>query len=329
MTKKPKALITGITGQDGSYLAEYLLKKGYEVHGIIRRVAIENPTHRLWRIQGILKKIHIHSGTIDSYANIFTILNKVKPGEFYHLASQSYVDYSFQEQFSTVSSNISSTHYCLSAIKESGLKTKFYFAGSSEMFGKAHQVPQNEDTKFHPRSPYGISKVTGFDLTRNFRESYGMHASTGILFNHESERRGFEFVTRKISQGVARIKKGLQKKIKLGNIDSKRDWGHAKDYVEAMWLMLQKDKPDDYVVGTGEHHSVEEFAKKAFDHVGMNYKDYIEIDENLKRPAEVDTLLANCSKAKKILKWEPKISFDEMIKEMVENDIKNIDEGNI
>jgi len=324
------ALITGITGQDGSYLAELLLSKGYKVHGIVRRVALEDETHRLWRIRGILKDLTLHAGSLESYASLFNIILKIKPDEVYHLAAQSYVGYSFEDEFSTLNININGTHYMLSALKEfTNKKIKFYFASSSEMFGKVMETPQKESTPFHPRSAYGISKVTGYYLVKNYREAYNLHASNGILFNHESPRRGFEFVTRKITYGVARIKKGLQKKIKLGNIDSKRDWGHAKDYVEAMWLMLQKDKPDDYVVGTGEHHSVEEFAKKAFDHVGMNYKDYIEIDENLKRPAEVDTLLANCSKAKKILKWEPKISFDEMIKEMVENDIKNIDEGNI
>jgi len=322
MTKRPKALITGITGQDGSYLAEYLLKKGYEVHGIIRRVAIENPNHRLWRIQGILKKIHIHSGTIESYPNIFTILNKVKPSEFYHLAAQSYVDYSFQEQFSTLSSNISSTHYCLSAIKESGLKTKFYFAGSSEMFGKVNQITQNEDTKFHPRSPYGISKVAGFDLTRNFRESYGIHASTGILFNHESERRGFEFVTRKISRAVASIKLNKQKYLELGNLEAKRDWGYAPEYVQAMWLMLQQQKPDDYVVGTGKAYSVKYFAEKAFDTLGLKFQKYIRINKKFYRPSEVDLLVADSKKINSKLGWKAKTKIDKLIERMVINDFK-------
>ena len=247
---KRRALITGITGQDGSYLAEFLIKKGYEVHGIVRRVALENQVHRLWRIKKIIKRIHLHAGSMESYASIFKIYNKVKPNEFYHLAAQSYVDYSFQDEFSTLASNISSTHYCLSAIKESGLNCKFYFAGSSEMFGKVRQVPQNENTPFYPRSPYGISKVAGFDLTRNYRESYNLHASSGILFNHESERRGFEFVTRKISHAVALIKLKKLKYLELGNLQAKRDWGYAPEYVEAMWLMLQQKKPDDYVVGT-------------------------------------------------------------------------------
>ena len=319
------ALITGITGQDGSYLSELLLSKGYKVHGIVRRVALEDEAHRLWRIRKILKDITLHSGSLESYATIFNIILKIKPDEIYHLGAQSYVGYSFEDEFSTFSMNINGTHYMLSALKEfTDKKVKFYFAASSEMFGKAKEVPQNENTPFHPRSSYGVSKVTGYHLVKNYREAYNLHASNGILFNHESPRRGFEFVTRKISFGVARIKKGLQKKIKLGNIKSKRDWGHAKDYVNAMWLMLQQDKPDDYVVGTGKQHSVEEFAKKAFAHVGLNYKDYIEIDKSFQRPAEVDTLLANYDKAKKILKWKPEVSFDELVSNMVEHDLENV-----
>jgi len=319
------ALITGITGQDGSYLAELLLEKGYEVHGIIRRVAMEDENHRLWRIRKILKDIHLHSGSMESYARIFNIILKIKPDEIYHLAAQSYVDYSFEDEFSTFSININGTHYMLSAAKElSKSKIKFYFAASSEMFGKAKETPQNENTPFHPRSAYGVAKVTGFHLVKNYREAYKIHASNGILFNHESPRRGFEFVTRKISYAVARIKKGLQKKLKLGNIKSKRDWGHAKDYVNAMWLMLQQKNSGDYVIGTGIQHTVEEFAKKAFAHAGLNYKDHVEIDKNLFRPAEVDILLADCDKAKKILNWKPKVTFDNLVIDMVENDLKNI-----
>ena len=324
------ALITGITGQDGSYLAELLLSKGYKVHGIIRRVALEDETHRLWRIKKILKDITLHSGSLESYARIFNIILKIKPDEIYHLGAQSYVDYSFEDEFSTFSMNINGTHYMLSAVKEfADKKVKFYFAASSEMFGKVKEVPQNENTPFHPRSAYGISKVTGFHLVKNYREAYKLHASNGILFNHESPRRGFEFVTRKISQGVARIKKGLQKKIKLGNIKSKRDWGHAKDYVNAMWLMLQQDSGGDYVVGTGIQHSVEDFARKAFGHVGLNYQDHIDIDKNLIRPLEVDTLLADYTKAKKVLKWEPKMTFDDLVKNMVESDLENVDKYHI
>ena len=322
---KKVALITGITGQDGSYLAELLLSKGYEIHGIVRRVALEDETHRLWRIRKILKDINLHAGSLESYASLFNIILKIKPNEVYHLAAQSYVGYSFEDEFSTLNININGTHYLLSAVKEfADNKIKFYFAGSSEMFGKVKQIPQNEDTVFNPRSSYGISKVTGYHLTKNYREAYKLHASNGILFNHESPRRGFEFVTRKISYAVARIKNGSKEKLKLGNMKAKRDWGHAKDFVEAMWLMLQRDIPGDYVVGTGQEHSVEEFAKKAFDHVGLNYKDHIVIDQKLMRPAEVDTLLADSTKAKKILKWEPKVSFDDLVIDMVESDLKNI-----
>ena len=318
------ALITGITGQDGSYLAELLLTKGYKVHGIVRRVALEDETHRLWRIRKILNDVTLHSASLESYASLYNIVHKIKPDELYHLAAQSYVTYSFEDEFSTLNTNINGTHHMLSAVKEFRKNLKFYFAGSSEMFGKVKQIPQDENTPFYPRSAYGISKTAGYYLTRNYREAYKLHASAGILFNHESPRRGFEFVTRKISSAVARIKKGLQKKLKLGNIKSKRDWGHAQDYVKAMWSMLQQEKPGDYVVGTGVEHSVEDFAKKAFAHVGLNYKDYVIIDNNLIRPTEVDTLLANYSKAKKILKWEPKVSFDDLVIGMVESDLKFI-----
>ena len=321
------ALITGITGQDGSYLAELLLSKGYKVHGIIRRVALEDETHRLWRIRKILNEITLHSGSLESYARIFNIILKIKPNEIYHLGAQSYVDYSFEDEFSTFSMNINGTHYMLSAVKELiDSKVKFYFAASSEMFGRVKESPQNENTPFHPRSAYGVSKVTGFHLVKNYREAYKLHASNGILFNHESPRRGFEFVTRKISQGVARIKKGFQKKIKLGNIKSKRDWGHAIDYVNAMWLMLQQENGGDYVIGTGKQHTVEEFAQRAFAHVGLNYKDHIVIDKKFMRPAEVDTLLADYTKAKKILKWEPKVTFDDLVIGMVEHDLRHVKE---
>jgi len=321
---KKVALITGITGQDGSYLAELLLSKGYEVHGIVRRVALEDERHRLWRLRHILKDLTLHAGSLESYASLFNIVLKIKPDEVYHLAAQSYVGYSFEDEFSTLNININGTHYLLSAVKEfAASKVKFYFAASSEMFGKVQESPQVETTPFYPRSSYGISKMTGFHLTRNYREAYKLHASNGILFNHESPRRGFEFVTRKISSAVARIKKNPKEKLKLGNINAMRDWGHARDYVEAMWIMLQQDNPGDYVIGTGKKFSVEDFAKKAFAHVGLNYKDHIVIDQQLIRPAEVDQLLADCSKAKKVLRWEPKISFDDLIIDMVEGDLKN------
>ena len=320
---KKVALITGITGQDGSYLAELLLSKGYEVHGIVRRIALEDETHRLWRIRKILKNLNLHAGSLESYASLFNIITKIKPTEVYHLAAQSYVDYSFQDEFSTLNININGTHYLLSSVKEFATsKVKFYFAGSSEMFGKVKEVPQKENTPFNPRSSYGISKVTGFYMVKNYREAYKIHASSGILFNHESPRRGFEFVTRKITHAVAKIKKGSKEKLKLGNIKAKRDWGHAKDYVEAMWLIMQQETPSDYVIGTGKAYSVEQFAQKAFSHVGLNYKDHIVIDDKLKRPSEVDSLLADFSKAKKLLKWEPKVSFDNLIKDMVETDIE-------
>ena len=316
------ALITGITGQDGSYLAELLLTKGYNVHGIVRRVALEDETHRLWRIKNILNDVNLHAASLESYASIFRILQKIKPDEVYHLAAQSYVAYSFEDEFSTFNTNINGTHYMLSAVKELSNKLKFYFAGSSEMFGKVQKTPQDENTPFHPQSAYGISKVTGYHLIKNYREAYKLRASSGILFNHESPRRGFEFVTRKISHGAARIKKGLQKKLKLGNINAKRDWGHAQDYVKAMWLMIQQDNPGDYVIGTGIENSVKDFAKKAFNYVGLNYKDHIVIDKSLIRPAEVNALLANYSKAKKILKWKPEVSFDDLVIGMVESDLE-------
>tara|TARA_B100000029_G_scaffold86952_1_gene77092 strand:- start:749 stop:1732 length:984 start_codon:yes stop_codon:yes gene_type:complete len=316
------ALITGITGQDGSYLAEFLLKKKYKIHGIIRRIALEDETHRLWRLQRILKQVNLHPASLESYASIVRIVQKVKPTEIYHLGAQSYVDYSFKDEFSTLNTNINGTHYILSAIKDFFPKTKFYFAGSSEMFGKVRSVPQNEKTPFHPRSAYGISKVTGHDLTRNYREAYNLHCSTGILFNHESPRRGFEFVTRKISHGVARIKYGLQRELKLGNLDSKRDWGHAQDYVEAMWLMLQQKKPGDFVIASNKQHSVREFAKMAFSIVGLDYRKFVKIDKNLYRPAEVQTLLGDFSKARRTLKWKPKVSFKNLVKDMVLSDLK-------
>jgi len=319
---KKVALITGITGQDGSYLAEFLLKKKYKVHGIIRRVALEDATHRLWRLQRILKQINLHPASLESYASIVKIIQEIKPTEIYHLGAQSYVDYSFKDEFSTLNTNINGTHHMLSAIKDFSPKSKFYFAGSSEMFGKVRSIPQNEKTPFHPRSAYGISKVTGHDLARNYREAYNLYCCTGILFNHESPRRGFEFVTRKISHGVARIKYGFQRDLRLGNLDAKRDWGHAKDYIEAMWLMLQKREPEDFVIATNTQHSVREFAKVAFSIVGLDYKKFIKIDRSLYRPAEVQTLLGDFSKARRILKWKPKVSFKNLVKDMVLSDLE-------
>jgi len=318
----PKALITGITGQDGSYLAEFLLSKGYEVHGIVRRVAIEDPVHRLWRLQSILDRITLHAASLESYPSLFKVVKDVQADECYHLAAQSFVSYSFEDEFSTLNTNINGTHYILSALKELTPNCKFYFAGSSEMFGNVEEVPQSENTKFHPRSAYGISKVAGYDLTRNYREAYNIHASCGILYNHESPRRGYEFVTRKITSNVAKIKLGLTEKLLLGNLNAKRDWGHAREYVKAMWKMLQQDKPDDYVIATGETHSVEEFLNIAFNYVGLDYKKYVEQDTKFFRPSEVDILLGNPTKAEKKLNWKYNKTFKELVEEMVENDLR-------
>jgi GDPmannose 4,6-dehydratase len=317
-----RALITGITGQDGSYLAEFLLSKGYEVHGIVRRVAIEDPEHRLWRIRHILDKIILHAASLESYPSIFNIIEEVKPDECYHLAAQSFVSYSFEDEFSTINTNINGTHFVLAAIKEKARQCRFYFAASSEMFGKVKEIPQNEETSFHPRSPYGISKVAGFDLTRNYREAYNLRASNGILFNHESPRRGFEFVTRKVTNAVAKIKSGLANELRLGNLEAKRDWGYAGDYVEAMWLMLQQDAPDDYIIATGETHSVKEFVELAFSYVNLDWKNYVITDERFYRPAEVYELTGDYNKAKKKLAWRPKVSFKQLIEMMVEADLK-------
>lgn len=317
---QPRALITGITGQDGSYLAELLLERGYEVHGVVRRVALEDPEHRLSRIHPIRSRLDLHAASLESYASIHQVVAAVKPDECYHLAAQSFVSYSFDDEFSTLNANINGTHYLLAAVKNLAPQCRFYFAGSSEMFGKAEEMPQNERTRFHPRSTYGISKVAGFDLTRNYREAYGLHASSGILFNHESPRRGYEFVTRKITSGVARIRCGKSSELRLGNLDAKRDWGHAREYVEAMWRMLQQPEPDDYVIATGETHSVREFVELAFSHAGLDYQKYVAPDPDLYRPAEVTVLLGDSSKARRTLGWSHRIGFEELVKEMVEAD---------
>ena len=317
-----RALITGITGQDGSYLAELLLEKGYEVHGIVRRVALEHPKARMWRIRHLLDRIHIHSASMESYASLFNIIADVQPHECYHLAAQSYVSYSFEDEFSTINTNLNGTHYVLSALKRQAPECRFYFAASSEMFGHVKASPQSEDTPFHPRSPYGISKLAGFELTRNYREAYGLFALSGILFNHESPRRGAEFVTRKITSGAARIKLGLERELRLGNLDAKRDWGHSKDYVHAMWLMLQQAEPDDYVIATGETHTVREFLERAFNCLALDYRNHVVIDEQLYRPAEVHILQGDASKAAKKLNWTPSVSFNELVREMVEGDMR-------
>lgn len=319
-----RALITGIDGQDGSYLAEFLLEKGYKVHGIVRRVALEDVEHHLWRLKHILGKIVIHPGSLESYASIFKVVEEVKPDEFYHLAAQSFVSYSFEDEFSTIDTNINGTLFVLSAIKEGAPKCKFYFAASSEMFGLAKESPQDENTPFHPRSPYGISKVAGFYLTQNYREAYGLFACNGICFNHESPRRGFEFVTRKITSAVAKIKLGLEKELRIGNLEAKRDWGFAGDYIKAMWFMLQQGRPDDYVIATGETHSVREFAKLSFAYVGLDWRKYVVVDKQFYRPAEVSVLKGDFSKARNKLKWRPTVKFEELVKMMVEADLERI-----
>jgi GDPmannose 4,6-dehydratase len=319
-----KALITGITGQDGSYLAEFLLEKGYKVHGIVRRVALEDPEHRLSRIRHILDKVTLHPGSLESYPSIFKIVEKVRPDECYHLAAQSFVSYSFEDAFSTINTNINGTHFVLSAVKEKAPRCRLYFAGSSEMFGLVRQTPQDEETSFHPRSPYGISKVAGFDLTRNYREAYGLFALSGILFNHESPRRGYEFVTRKISSAVAGIKLGLCKELRIGNLSAKRDWGFARDYVEAMWLMLQQDRPDDYVIATGQTHSVKEFVELAFAYAGLDWKKYVVTDKKFYRPSEVHLLKGDYGKARKKFGWKPRITFEQLVKMMVDADLEKL-----
>ncbi len=315
-----KALITGITGQDGSYLAELLLEKGYEVHGLVRRVALEDPSRRLTRISPIQDRLQLHAGSLESLPSVYRILERVRPDEVYHLAAQSFVSYSFDDEFSTMQTNINGTHHMLSAVKDVVPQSRFYFAGSSEMFGKVQEIPQVETTRFHPRSAYGISKVAGFDLTRNYREAYNIHASSGILFNHESPRRGFEFVTRKITSNIARIVAGKAHEVRLGNLEAKRDWGHAGDYVEGMWRMLQQDTPDDYVIGTGETHSVREFAELAFGYVGLDYKKYVVVDPQFYRPAEVELLIGNAAKARNVLGWVNHTSFPELVRQMVAGD---------
>lgn len=315
------ALITGITGQDGSYLAERLLELGYEVHGLVRRVALEDPSRRFTRIEHIADRLVLHPASLESYPSIFHVFSKHQFDECYHLAAQSFVAESFADGFSTMNTNINGTHYVLAALRELQPGCRFYFAGSSEMFGKVSEAPQNESTVFHPRSPYGISKVAGFDLTRNYREAYGLYCVSGILFNHESPRRGYEFVTRKITSGVARIKLGLASELRLGNLDAKRDWGHAADYISAMHLMLQQPEPMDFVVATGETHSVQDFCERAFSRVGLDYERYVKTDEQFYRPAEVDLLIGDASLARERLGWKPQYRFGELVDEMVDADL--------
>ena len=314
-----RALITGITGQDGSYLAELLLEKGYDVHGLVRRSSSFNT----WRIDHVRDRLTLHYGDLVDQNSIVRALEAIEPDEVYNLAAQSHVKVSFDMPEYTTDVTAIGVLRVLDAVRDIGLKTRFYQAGSSEMFGLVQQTPQTERTPFHPRSPYAVSKVYGHWMTVNYRESYGMHVSNGILFNHESPRRGENFVTRKITMGVAAIKQGRAKDLRLGNLDAKRDWGYAKDYVEAMWRMLQQDEPGDYVVATGETHSVREFCEEAFSSVGLDWKDFVKVDAKYFRPAEVDLLLGDATKARTVLGWEPKVTFRGLAKLMVEADLES------
>jgi GDPmannose 4,6-dehydratase len=313
-----KALITGITGQDGSYLAELLLEKGYEVHGLIRRSSSFNT----WRIDSVRDRLKLHYGDLVDQNSLMRTLEAIQPDEVYNLAAQSHVKVSFEMPEYTTDVTAMGVLRVLDAVRELSPKTRVYQAGSSEMFGLIQENPQTERTPFHPRSPYGVSKVFGHWMAVNYREGYGMHVSNGILFNHESPRRGENFVTRKITMGLAAIRKGKAKELRLGNLDAQRDWGFAKDYVEAMWLMLQQEKPDDYVIATGETHSVREFLEEAFAYAGLDWKDFVKVDPKYFRPAEVDLLLGDPSKAKRILGWEPKVTFKALVRLMVDADME-------
>ncbi|HXJ75156.1 MAG TPA: GDP-mannose 4,6-dehydratase [Candidatus Dormibacteraeota bacterium] len=324
-----RALITGITGQDGSYLAELLLSKGYEVHGIIRRASTFN-TGRLDHVYAdpheSSARLKLHYGDLSDGSALARLLAVIEPQEIYNLAAQSHVRVSFDCPEYTTDITGSGTVRLLEAIRESGIKPRFYQASSSEMYGKVQEVPQTERTPFYPRSPYACAKVYSYWITVNYRESYGLHANNGILFNHESPRRGETFVTRKITRAIAHIMCGLQDKLYLGNLDAKRDWGYAKEFVEAMWLMLQQDEPDDYVIATNETHSVREFLEVAFRHVGLNWQKFVEIDPKYFRPAEVDLLIGDYSKAEKKLGWAPKTKFEDLVKLMVDADIRALKE---
>ena len=320
----PRALITGITGQDGSYLAELLLSKGYEVHGMERCVAIEDQTARHGRIAHIADRLHLHVGTIEDHGDIYRAVYLSKPDECYHLAAQSDVALSFKAPEYTMRTNVLGTLNVLECIREMAPKCRVYFAGSSEMFGDVCETPQDEDTPFHPRSPYGISKVAGFHMTRNYREAYGMFACSGIAFNHESPRRGYEFVTRKITSTVAKIKRGEADELVLGNMIARRDWGAAPNYTEAMWLMLQQNSPDDYVIATGESHSVKDFVEATFEIANLDWHKYVKVNDDFKRPADVQSLLGNARKAKMKLGWEPTMKFKDLVGWMYEADLERL-----
>jgi GDPmannose 4,6-dehydratase len=316
----PTALITGITGQDGSYLAEFLLEKGYKVVGLVRRTSTIN----FERIRHIQKRLTIASGDLLDQASLMSALHKHRPQEVYNLAAQSFVPTSWQQPVFTGEVTALGVTRLLDAIRQVDPQIRFYQASSSEMFGKVREVPQKETTPFYPRSPYGVAKVYGHWITVNYRESYDLFACSGILFNHESPRRGLEFVTRKVTFGAAMIKLGMARDLKLGNLDAKRDWGYAGDYVRAMWLMLQQEQPDDYVVGTGQTHSVRELCQVAFGHLGLRYQDYVKVDARFVRPADVDLLVSEPAKARAVLGWQPQVSFEELVVMMVEADLQRL-----
>ncbi len=314
----PNALITGITGQDGSYLAEFLLEKGYDVHGVIRRSSSVN----MERIAHLQDRVHLVSADLLDQNSLINALEDAQPSEVYNLAAQSFVPASWSQPVLTGECTALGVTRVLEAIRTVNPRIRFFQASSSEMFGKVETSPQNEKTPFYPRSPYGVAKVYGHYITVNYRESYGLFACSGILFNHESPRRGLEFVTRKITNGVARIKLGLARELRLGNLDARRDWGYSGDYVRAMWLMLQQERPDDYVVATGETHSVREFVEAAFAHVGLDYRDFVRVDPAFIRPAEVDLLQGDAAKAREKLGWAPSASFDNLVQMMVAEDLR-------
>lgn len=316
-----KALITGIAGQDGSYLAELLLEKGYEVHGIVRRIAIEDTEHKLKNIAHLLDRVQLHVASLDNVLSMIKIIKELVPDECYHLAASSFVSYSFEDEISILNNNVNSTHYLLAAIREFSPSCRVYFAGTSEMFGNVSSSPQDETTPFNPRSIYGISKVASHHLVKNYRQQYGLFACTGILYNHESPRRGYEFVTRKIVSSAVKIKLGRQETLTLGNLDACRDWGFAPDYVRAMWLMLQVEVPDDYVVSTGETHSVREFVERVFSLLELDYRDHVRIDQKLFRPTEKVQLCGNPAKIVERLGWQRTRSFPEIVQSMVESEL--------
>jgi GDPmannose 4,6-dehydratase len=314
------ALITGITGQDGSYLAEWLLGRGYDVHGVVRRSSTEN----FQRIEHLRGRLSLHQADLLDQTSLAAVLARVRPGEVYNLAAQSFVPVSWQQPVLTAEFTAVGVTRLLDAVRQACPDARFYQASSSEMFGRVLETPQRETTPFYPRSPYGVAKVYGHYITVNYRESYGMFACSGILFNHESPRRGLEFVTRKVTDGAARIQLGLAKELRLGNLDAKRDWGFAGDYVRAMWLMLQQDQPDDYVVATGETHTVRELVETAFGCVGLDWRKYVVQDPALVRPAEVDLLIGDATKARQVLGWQPRVGFTELVRMMVEADLASL-----